>query len=130
MTNQSKLTKLNNFCSKSHTSWRRQHISSRGNVPRMKSIAGFEFDINNSWENLNPLWRMRSRGDHIDYCNIEEIDSKSIEELSSIIHDIWMDNNKEHKNESWCKHKFCPYYELPEEEKDFDRDIAHILKDI
>ena len=129
MTNMSKLNLLNNFCRKSHTSWRQQHIASRGNVRRMKSIAGYDFDINQTWENLNPLWRMRSRGDHIDYCNIPDISSKSIEELSSIIHDIWMENNKQHKDESWCKHKFCPYDKLPDEEKEFDRDIARILMD-
>ena len=85
---------------------------SRGNVPRFKTISGFNFDINKSWNDLNPLWRMKSRDDHFDYCNIPDIQSKSIEELSSIIHDIWMDNNKQHCNESWCSHKFCPYNDL------------------
>ena len=129
MTNHTTLNKINEFCRKSHTSWRQQHISCRGNVCRMKYILSYEFDINLPWENLNPLWRMRSRGNHIDYCNILEIDSMSIEDLSNIIHNIWMENNKQHKDESWCKHKFCPYNKLPEEEKEFDRDIARILKD-
>ena len=130
MTNLAKLNRLNDFCSMSHTSWRKQHISTRGNVPRMKKISGYDFNINQPWENLNPLWRMRCRGDHIDYCNIEDINNKSIEELSSIIHDIWMENNKQYKDESWCKHKFCPYAQLPEVEKEFDREIARILKKI
>ena len=58
---------------------------SRGNVPRFKTISGFNFDINKSWDDLNPLWRMKSRGDHIDYCNIPDIQSKSIEELFSLL---------------------------------------------
>lgn len=124
------LSKLNALCDASHNLWRKHHIYSRGNIPRNKCICGYEFDINNHWEDLNPLWRMKSRGEHTDYVKIKNISSMDIEQLSRCIHDIWMDNNRIHANEEWCKYKFCEYQKLPENEKEFDRDIAKMLKSL
>ena len=75
---------------------------------------------------------MRQRDDYCTYISevLPYINNKSIEEISNDIHEVWMKQNIKHSNEDWCKNKFLPYDKLPEEDKDFDRDIAKILKSI
>lgn len=121
---------INSFCQKSHHSWVNQHQKTRGErTPRMKEMCGYKFDINTNWDDLCPLWRMKQRGDHEDYIKklLPNIESSDIELISEKVHDIWMTNNIQYKQEEWCKDKFCPYENLPDNEKEFDREIAKIL---
>jgi len=50
--------KVIQFASKAHDMWRKQHIKTNGDVPRVKKNSdGTEGDINVSFRKLHPDWK-------------------------------------------------------------------------
>ena len=128
------MSKLTQLCTKSHNSWVREHRSRRGSdTSRIKSKNGQFFDINLDWDYLNPLWQEESYKTHKSYISkvLPHINTKSnLEDVSDLVHQVWMEENQKHKDESWCNHLFCDYNDLAESDKQMDRNLATLLMEL
>ena len=111
------------LAAESHSEWLNTYRQNNGNMERIKSINGEEFNINVEWNNLHPFWQKEQMKIFIAYLNAWK-NYYDIEEYSAIIHDIWLQFN------SWCDDSLkVPYEMLCEEEKEKDRVVARKINE-
>lgn len=95
----------------------------KGVMSREKEVEGEKFDIAVEWSKLHPIWKGLETEKSEEYIRrLLPMYRDFMEEISSEVHEIWMETN------AWAKERspelFKNYSNLPEEEKEKDRVVA------
>ena len=113
------------LAAKSHTQWlnKRQIITKE---PRHKVVDGEKINIAVPWPKLHPAWKQQQLVLAQDYVDAL-YDTRDIEESAAAVHRVWMEQNKASQDDPNQQHLFVSYDDLPEFEKEKDRQVARII---
>lgn len=113
------------FASHAHEEWRKGH-EKRGGGPRIKKNSdGTEGDINVPFHKLHPDWKKENLAAGRAALNAHNKHPHDEEKAAEHVHNEWMKRNPK---EEWNKHQHKPYKDLPEEEKEKDREHVRTIK--
>ena len=118
------------FASLAHEKWRKGWITqNNGNsIPRIKKNSdGTEGDINQPFNKIHPDWQKENLAAGQAAYDAVKKHGNDIETASEVVHNEWMKRNPK---EEWNAAQHVPYNELPEEEKEKDRDHVRIMQSI
>jgi hypothetical protein len=128
ITNKQRSSAIEQFASKAHEDWRKEYQAKNGNTPRIKKNSdGSEGDINVPFNKLHPDWKKENlaagKAAHDSVMKYKN----NREAAAEHIHNEWMKRNPKG---DWNADQHVPYSELPEDEKQKDKDHYDTMKKI
>ena len=113
------------LAAKSHMQWlnKRQIITKE---PRHKVVDGEKINIAVPWHKLHPVWKQQQLALAQDYVDALHA-TRDIEDSAATVHRVWMEQNKASQDDPKQQHLFVSYDDLPDIEKEKDRQVARII---
>ena len=117
---------IRKFASIQHEKWRQGYIKEKGDVPRIKKNSdGTEGNINVPFEKLHPDWQKENLAAGRAALAAVTKHPNDMEKAAEHVHNEWMKRNPKG---DWNAAQHVPYNELPEAEKQKDRDHITTIK--